>query len=114
MRTLLPALGKAGLLDPGSLESALLAPQNRAHYEAAGLTVCAATYAFHLTTNHPFADGNKRIGAAASELFLNLNQATLDASNDEIVALFFSIAAGTHSRVDVEAFFEAKTIIPAD
>ena len=104
--------GRPGILDVGALESALAAPQNRLDYEGANLAVCAATYAFHLTTNHPFADGNKRIGAAASELFLRLNGAALDASNDEIVELFFGIADGKLTRDAVENFFAAKTVSP--
>ena len=54
--------GRPGLRDEGLLDSALLAAANRQHYEGADLAICAATYAFHLTSNHPFVDGNKRVG----------------------------------------------------
>lgn len=104
--------GLHGLRDEGLLDSALLAAAHRQHYEGAGLAVCAATYAFHLTCNHPFADGNKRIGAAVAEIFLQLNGATLTATNDEIVALFFDIAAGSQSREDVERLFEKWVYSP--
>ncbi len=80
--------GLPGILDEGLLESALLSAANRQHYEGVGLAICAATYAFHLTRNHPFVDGNKRVGAAAAEIFARLNGARLSASNDEIVELF--------------------------
>ena len=56
--------GTSGLRDEGLLDSALLAPANRQHYEAADLATCAATYAFHLTGNHPFMDGNNRVGGS--------------------------------------------------
>ena len=79
--------GVAGVRDEGLLDSALLAAANRQHYEGVDLATCAATYAFHLTSNHPFNDGNKRIGAAVSEIFLRLNGCQLGASNDEIVDL---------------------------
>jgi death on curing protein len=39
------------------------------HYEA-DVVSCAATYAYHLTQSHAFFDGNKRIGAAVTEAFL--------------------------------------------
>lgn len=97
--------GRPGLRDEGLLDSALLAAANRQHYEGAGLAICAATYAFHLTSNHPFLDGNKRVGAAVAEIFLRLNGAQLSASNDEIVSLFLNIAAGSVSRTDVEQVF---------
>ncbi len=45
--------GLPGIRDEGSLDSALMAAAQRQHYEAAGLATCAATYAFHLTQNHP-------------------------------------------------------------
>lgn len=57
--------GLPGLRDEGLLDSALLSAANRQHYEGADLATCAATYAFHLTRNHPFVDGNKRVDAAA-------------------------------------------------
>ena len=75
---------------------------------------CAATYAFHLTRNHPFVDGNKRVGAAVAEIFVRLNGAQLSASNDEIVAWFMGIAAGTVSREETEqAFARWATVPPA-
>ena len=97
--------GMSGLRDEGLLDSALLAAANRLHYEGADVAICAATYAFHLTSNHPFVDGNKRIGAATSEIFLRLNGYQLVASNDEIVDLFLKIAAGKASREHVEKLF---------
>jgi len=104
--------GPPGLRDEGLLDSALLAAANRQHYEGADLAVCAATYAFHLTRNHAFVDGNKRVGAAVAEIFVRLNGAELSASNDEIVALFLSIAAGTMSREEVEQTFARWVVIP--
>ena len=98
--------GSHGLRDEGLLDSAIAAPQNRNHYEQADLSKCAATLAYHLVLNHPFVDGNKRVGAAAAELFLELNNSRLEASNDEIVAVFFKLAAGELSRPELEEVFE--------
>jgi death on curing protein len=101
--------GAHGLRDEGGLESALNAAENRAFYENAALKVCAATYAFHLCKAHAFIDGNKRIAAAVTETFLELNGATLEISNDELVDLFLKIAAGEMTREAVEQFF-AKNV----
>ena len=103
--------GLHGMRDEGALDSALMAPSNREHYEAAGIATCAATYAYHLTKNHPFLDGNKRIGAAVAEIFVRLNGAYLTAGNDEIVNLFLGIAAGTISRDEVERAFAGWIVV---
>ena len=76
------------------------------------MATCAATYAFHLTRNHPFVDGNKRAGAAVAEIFVQLNGFRLSASNDEIVALFMNIAAGTVTREEVEQAFARWIGVP--
>jgi death-on-curing protein len=97
--------GSPGLRDEGLLDSALIAAANRQHYEGADLATCAATYAYHLTKNHPFVDGNKRVGAAVAEIFVRLNDGRLKATDNEIVNLFLGIAAGTVSREEVEQTF---------
>jgi death on curing protein len=94
--------GIEGLRDEAGIESALAAPEQRAHYEEADLAACAATYAYHLTKAHAFLDGNKRIAAAATELFLQLNGARLVASNRELIEFFLHIADGTLTRDAVE------------
>ena len=97
--------GGHGLRDESALESALAAAENREYYEGAGLAMCAATYAYHLSQAHAFVDGNKRIAAAVSEIFLELNGARLSATNEQIVSLFLDIAAGNLSCAQVEQFF---------
>lgn len=97
--------GSQGLRDEGALESALAAAVNREYYERADLATCAATYAYHLSQAHAFVDGNKRIAAAVSEIFLEINGARLDATNEQIVGLFLDIAAGNLLREQVEQFF---------
>jgi death-on-curing protein len=94
--------GLHGLRDEGALESALAAAPNRHHYEDAEIVKCAATYAYHLSEAHAFIDGNKRIAAAIMELLLNINQAVLQASDDEIENLILGIAAGRITRDEAE------------
>lgn len=94
--------GTHGLRDRGALESALAAPLNRYHYKHVDLVVCAATYAYHLSQAHAFLDGNKRIAAAITELFLNVNGLHLRASDQDMIELFLRIAAGECNRDEIE------------
>lgn len=97
--------GSEGLRDAGGLESALNAAQNRLNYETEDLAKLAAAFAYHLSQAHAFVDGNKRIAAVVSELFLKLNDAKLNATNDEIIELFLDIAASKLAREKVEDKF---------
>lgn len=67
--------GKSGTRDDGLLSSALAQPE--AQFDDAylhdSLSAMAATYLYHLVQNHPFIDGNKRIGAASALAFLSFN-----------------------------------------
>jgi death-on-curing protein len=65
--------GASGVRDDGMLESALSRPVNQFAYGSPTLTELAAAYAYGLVRNHPFVDGNKRIGFATAVLFLELN-----------------------------------------
>lgn len=97
--------GIHGIRDAGGFESALTAAENRFNYETDDLATLAATYAFHLSQAHAFLDGNKRIAAAVTGIFLRMNGAKLNAPNEEIIELFLAIAAGELSRDDVEEKF---------
>ncbi len=95
-------------LNEGALESALIAAENRAWYENADLVGCAAAYAFHLTSAHAFVDGNKRVAAAATEVFVLVDGAEINASDDELYELFIGIASGTLSREQVEGWLRGR------
>ena len=99
--------GSEGLRDAGGLESALNAAANRYNYETEEFAKLTATYAYHLSQAHAFIDGNKRVAAVVSELFLKLNGAKLNATNEEIVELFLNLAASELSRDEVEIKFAA-------
>ena len=103
--------GSHGLRDEGALESALAAAENRHFYEEAGIVICAATYAYHLCQAHAFIDGNKRIAAETAELFLEINQASLSATDDEMEELILGIAAGQITREEVEQRFAQWVVL---
>ena len=105
--------GIHGLRDDGALESAVNSAENRYNYETEDIAKLAATYAYHLSQAHAFLDGNKRIAAAVAGVFLEINGAWLDASQDTIIELFLDIAASELSREDVEEKF-AQWLIEAE
>lgn len=72
--------GSHGVRDYGALESALYRPQT-GYY--ADLIAEAAALWESLSQNHPFIDGNKRAGFAATHTFLAINGAELNADPDE-------------------------------
>ena len=55
-----------------------------------GLQEKAAALCFSLVSNHPFIDGNKRVGHAALQIFLRLKGKTIEASVDENEAMCFA------------------------
>jgi death-on-curing protein len=77
--------GSIELRDQGLLEAALAMPQQSfgGQYLHSDLASMAAAYLFHQVKNHPFVDGNKRVGAASAVVFLLMNGQRLDCSEDE-------------------------------
>jgi death-on-curing protein len=86
--------GRPGLRDSNALASALDRAPNRHAYGCDDIVELAACYAYGLGRNHPFIDGNKRVSAVVTELFLTLNGHTLAATDTEVVATWLAIAAG--------------------
>ena len=61
--------GKSGIRDPGLLESALARPQQIHAYGNPDLAAPSAAYTAGIIRNHPFVDGNKRVGFMAGYVF---------------------------------------------
>ena len=66
----------------------------------------ASALAFSLIRNHPFMDGNKRVGHAALELMLSLNGVQLDAPIDEAERVILGVAAGVLGREELLKFVQ--------
>jgi len=94
--------GSPGVRDQGLLESALAQPEmtfaGRDLYPT--LADKAAALGYSLVMNHPFVDGNKRVGHATMETFLVLNGHEIAADVDEQERVVLGVAAGTISRED--------------
>lgn len=95
--------GLPGLRDEGLLESALARPRQLHAYENDDLFRLAAAYAGGLVRNHPFADGNKRIGFMTAGVFLSLNGWSFDAPEVESVVTMRGLAA---DEIPEEVFAE--------
>ena len=102
--------GDPGLRDAGVLESAVAMP--RASYGGAylheDLFEMAAAYLFHLVQNHPFIDGNKRVGAAAAIVFLSINDVEIEADEDGLVELTLAVASSGVEKPEIAAFFRER------
>jgi death-on-curing protein len=97
--------GLPGLRDENALESALAKPQQKWHSsDRTDLAMLAAAYAFGLVQNHPYRDGNKRIGFLAMVTFLGVNGHDFSASEAEVVTTILALADGTVSEEALAAW----------
>ncbi|MBA3697786.1 MAG: type II toxin-antitoxin system death-on-curing family toxin [Planctomycetes bacterium] len=92
--------GSAGLRDAGLLRSALSQPSASfgGKWLHSDLYEMASAYLFSLAMNHPFIDGNKRVGGMAALAFLEINGVFIDVDADAYADLVLAVAAGKASR----------------
>lgn len=102
--------GQSGVRDLGLLESALARPRNQYAYGETSIARLAASYAFGLSRNHPFLDGNKRTSLVVAELFLALNGLELAASDAECVATFLALAAGDLTEEELAGWIGSHVV----
>ena len=100
--------GSHGLRDLSLLSSALAMPEAwfGGVYLHASLAEMAAAYLFHIVRNHPFVNGNKRVGLIAALVFLGLNNLRLDADADALFDLVLGVAAGAVAKAEVAVFLQ--------
>jgi death-on-curing protein len=92
--------GDPAIRDRGLLESAVAMPaqQLSGQFLHEGIPAMAAAYAFHISGNHPFVDGNKRAATAAMIAFLSDNGWRFDATADEAEPIILQLAAGVLNK----------------
>ena len=61
----------------------------------------AAALGFSLVCNHPFVDGNKRVGAMAAFTFLKLNGLTLTAKDTQFESIILTVAQSKMGKAGV-------------
>ena len=92
--------GQEGVRDFGLLESALAQPEASFAGEWLHKDLCemAAAYAYHLSQNHPFIDGNKRTALACALVFLELNGVSVGDPRGLLRDAMLDIASGKMSK----------------
>lgn len=101
--------GDSGIRDLGLLQSAVSRPH--ASFEGKDLYTDlhhkAAALLESLINNHPFVDGNKRVGFTAAGLFLHLNGYHLTASNTEVETFILSVASGEQTAKSIAEWLKS-------
>lgn len=98
--------GASGLRDLNLLKSAVAMPQAAfdGEFLHPDIFEMAAAYLFHIVGNHPFLDGNKRVGAVACLVFLELNGYEFTAPERELADIVFALARGDVTKADIAVF----------
>ena len=102
--------GDPGVRDVGLLDSALARPKNLLAYgePPPDIAALAAAYAFGLSKNHPFIDGNKRVAYVAARTFLLLNGWDISATPEEKYQTMLSLAEGSLSEEEIADWFRNR------
>ena len=95
--------GSDGIRDEGLLESALNAPFETfdGEYIYRTIKAKAAKLVYFLVKNHPFIDGNKRIGILVMITFLEINGVEVTCTDEELITLGLDLADGTIDDEDL-------------
>ena len=103
--------GAAGVRDIELLKSAIGMPSATFGGEFLHPSVIemAAAYLYHLGENHPFVDGNKRVGAMAALIFLDMNGFEFDASDEDFTAMVLKVASGEMMKSEISLFLRQHT-----
>jgi len=103
--------GSLGVRDWGLLKSAAAMPAATfgGQFLHCDTFEMAAAYLFHILQNHPFIDGNKRVGAVAADVFLMINDLQLGAAQDAYADLVLAVEQGNVSKSAIAEFLRDNT-----
>jgi death-on-curing protein len=101
--------GTTGVRVSELLESALAKPKNIYPYSKSQSSIpsLASAYAYAISKNHPFLDGNKRVALVVSIAFMKLNGWRVMASQEILYTTFWNLAAGKISEDELLLWFES-------
>ncbi|MCC6156989.1 MAG: type II toxin-antitoxin system death-on-curing family toxin [Deltaproteobacteria bacterium] len=99
--------GLDGIRDMGLLESALAQPSASfgAEWLHADHFEMAAAYLYHIVSNHPFLDGNKRTGLICALTFLGINGVEIQCDEPELENMVMMAAKSELSKPEIAGFF---------
>ena len=106
--------GAAGVRDLGLLESALSQAQASfgGEYVHRDLFEMAAAYLFHVVSNHPFIDGNKRAGVLSALVFLDINGVEINDRGETLYDLTIKVASGTSNKSEISEVLRSLATSP--
>ncbi len=103
--------GLAGMRDEGLLTSSVARPRQIANYEpTTDLIDLASAYTVGIIKDHPFIDGNKRVGFVVGVLFLELNGYRFAATEADAADAVLGLAAGILDESDYTAFLRENAL----
>ncbi len=102
--------GRPGVRSPELLGSALPRPIHKEAYSDPSAGQLAAAYAFGLSKDHPFHDGNKRAALVVAETFLELNGYRLNADDQDCYRIIIGVAAGELNEEQLFEWFDSHTV----
>ncbi len=101
--------GAPGLRDEGLLDAALVRPRQHYSYSKPDLFSLAAAYVSAIIRNHPFIDGNKRVGFVLGTIFLERNGKSFNPSEAEAVQAVLDLAAGKIKEEEFALWLEKNS-----
>ncbi len=108
--------GSEGIRDESLLESALARPQQLFAYgdPMPDMAALAAALTYGLARNHPFVDGNKRTAIVSAELFIELNEGALVASDSDLFPVILEVAQGLMSEHELAGWLRDHIRLQSD
>ena len=104
--------GLDGLRDEGMLDAAIAAPLQSFGGQDLYPTLVdkASRLAFGLIKDHPFVDGNKRIGTHAMLVLLALNGVELTYEDEDLIDIILKVAASEADEKELHAWIETHIL----
>ena len=104
--------GSSGIRDQGLLESAIAQPSAGfgGAYLHGSLFEMAAAYAFHISENQPFIDGNKRTALASALLFLDFNEIEIEDPTGSLYQAMIDVSARKLDKPGLGKVFQSLAV----
>ena len=108
--------GAPGLRDQSSLKSAMARSRQIFHYakESPDIPSLAAAYAWGISKNHPFVDGNKLMALLSIAVFLELNGQYLDAREEGAYRIIMELADGSITETEFAGWVRENSLASTD
>jgi death-on-curing protein len=106
--------GHSGFRDKHLLSSALAQPKMTSGRKFLHRSIFdkAAAYGFHLSRNHPFIDGNKRVAFVLMDIFLQENGWQLTATEEDAYTTMVALSAGKLTKSQVSTWLRTHSTHP--